>query len=152
MAKRTNTKAATDKKTAAKKKVDELLDDVLPKKETKSKAKVAEDKKNQEWLEGELERLGEENARLENELVKAKEDYAKLHADFQKLKETGGVTTVAGDEVTKKVEQMFRELENAHLGLNPERIVYTDTKVIAQLNNMMAKFPFLKPRKKQVTQ
>jgi hypothetical protein len=147
MAKRNvTTKERAEKQTAARQKVDELLEDVIPTKKTTKKPKVtakkAETAKNVTWLEKEVERLTQLNTELENKLIVAETETQKSLNELNVLKQSGA--NLNEGEIKTKVVEHFRDLEDAFLGRNAQRTRYQNTTVQAQLDKMVTRFPFLK--------
>ena len=140
---KTAVQKAKDK--TAKNKVDELLADVgvtSKKKQVKATAKTAETKKNTKWLEDENDRLTKVNVDWENKFIEVEGNYKRAYAELQTLKAKSG--SMPESDMKKRIVEHFRDLENAHLGRNPERMVYKTTTPVAQLDKMVERFPFLK--------
>lgn len=145
------TKKELERREAAKKRVEELLGDVII--DDRQVVEVADklddlknnssdvksdvnSNKNTVWLEKEMNRLSEENKKLEDQLIIAKEDY-------NKLLNSGTVSTeVVGDShLQAKVKLIFDELRN-----NYEVKKYTDVKIRHLLELFLQKFEFLRKK------
>ena len=134
MAKRlTSTRRSTTKDSKAKETVSNLLKDVMPKKEEKTdKLESSVEKKGIGWLETEIDRLTKENERLQ-------EDYNKLLQQFNEQKNSSG-----SDVATREgIINIFKNIENAYLGRNPERVRYDKAFNKVLLDKFLATFPFI---------
>lgn len=159
MAKKKATKDETvDKNEVAKKKADELFNDVLsvaaPKKSEEKPKEVKETKADaagNAWLEEQVQSLSEQVEVLEQKLAEKTLDYQKLLAS----KKTGGAAPHAAaaqsdSEIAKGVKIMFEELRSAYEGSNPTRTRYTDAKIKILLDKFLKLFPFLLEGRKVV--
>ena len=128
----------TKDKEAAKKKVDDLLKGTIlgkeePKEEEVDVLEQAAEAKDTSWLTDEITRLQDENTQLKTDLNKAFDDINRLRA--------GGATD--DSEVKAGVRKLFRDIEDAHLGRNPERKIYKVAVVKILLEKFLKTFPFL---------
>lgn len=155
MAKKKATKEETvDKNEVAKKKADELFQDVLavatPKKSEEPAKAVNETKTDSAgtaWLEEQVKSLSEQVEVLEQQLAEKTLDYQKLLAS---KKTSAPQVSQSDSEVTKSVRTLFEELRSNYEGLNSSRTRYTDVKIKILLDRFLKLFPFLLEGKKAV--
>ncbi len=125
-----------DKDTKAKETVSNLLKGVLPKEaKPKDKLETAVKEKGIDWLQDDIDRLTQENDQL-------RADYDKLfkeHNDLKNQPAAGGTDT----EIKQGVLNLFRQLEDAHLGRNPERVRYKEAIIRVWLEKFLQTFPFI---------
>ena len=132
MAKRTTTK---DK--AAKEKVNNLLEGILPSKKEDVLEKAVETKGN-DWLQDEVTKLTAENEQLKNDVKKA--------LGTLNEKQSGPDAPVDVEEIKRHVRALFKDVEDNYLGKNSTRTRYlqADNKIL--LDKMLGHFPFLMKR------
>lgn len=155
-----NKKPENDVNTMAKKKVNELLDDVelLSPKSDDNLFEIDEnvDKNSLEWLQEQIDKLSVENEKLKKEASEAKENYRKIHAQYQHVVKNGVIdetkdveANIIPDSMLKNgIFNLFNEVQNNYLGINPQKHKYTDVKLIHLLHKMIKLFPFLNDHKK----
>jgi hypothetical protein len=134
MAKRSST--STTKEKVAKDKVNNLLKDVLPKKEKEVdvlEKKVAN--KSTDWLTEEIDKLTAENEQLKGDLEKAMKEIHALKNDPNAPVDT--------DQIKNGVKKLFKDLEANYIGANQTRTRYLKADIKILLDKFLATFPFL---------
>lgn len=149
------TKKELERREAAKKRVEELLGDIVI--DDKDVADVADklDKlqeetskssgsgKNTAWLEKEMERLSEKNKELEDQLIKGKEDFNKL---LNSRTAQASSEPVDVSKVESGVRKIFNELRNNFEGNNSSRTKYTQANIKPLLEKFLQTFEFLRKK------
>lgn len=102
-----------------------------------------EDVKSKEWLEEQVELLGDSNKNLKAELELAKGDYQRIFADYQKLKQGTNVGSVEG-QVAQNVARVFIELQSNYFQHGQNFIIHP----VAFMNRLIMYFPFLQSEKR----
>ena len=135
MAKRNTTK----NKDAAKEKVANLLKGtILASKEEQPEVDVLEkasEAKDTGWLTDQITILEGENAQLKDDLERAFNDIKKLR--------NAPDAPIDAQEIKKGVQKIFKDLENAHFGRNPEKKTYHEAIIKILLGTFLKTFPFL---------
>lgn len=133
----------------AKKKVEELLQDVDLEIINKEEKNVLDEHSSEngqgiEWLTEQVGLLSEQNENLRNELAQAKDDYSRLLQDFQNKNGNNNVN----ETILQNMLILFNELQNNFLGINAEKTSWTTASIPHMLKKMLSMFPFLETYKK----
>lgn len=147
------TKKTKNSDDLAKKKVEELLNDVelKPKKEKEDLIELDENPKDIKWLQNQVSILTEQNEKLESEAKEAKENYKKLFQQYEAIKNDTNIesTNMIPDSMMKNgIIEEFVAAQDNFLGLNPERRRYSDMKILHFLRRMLKRYEFLNEYKK----
>ena len=131
-------KRSTAKDSAAKTKVANLLKDsnILGKKEeTVDVLEKSVENKGTGWLTKQVTTLTDENEQLKGDLQKAMNELNEL--------KNAPDAPVDTEEMKQGIRKLFIDLEDAHLGRNPQRKIYPDANVKILLSKFLGNFPFL---------
>lgn len=124
----------------AKKRVEELLQDVSLSPQKKEDNQKPQKKEGIEWLEEQVDLLSKDRESLRKELAQSKEDYEKMFNDNQRLKTNPSKSDVNNIELT--VIRLFNEIQTNYRNI-PNLIIEGR----AFMEIMVKYFPFLKKEK-----
>jgi predicted nucleic acid-binding Zn-ribbon protein len=140
----TTTKAKADNpKQIAKERAEQLFEGLevqLDAKTTKvvnDRLTQLEDKKANNWLEEEFDRVTSELEETKSALAQAKSDFNKLREEIK-----GGAPV--NDQLSQNVQALYTEIKNNYLGINRERTRYTQMNMGKLLEKFNERFPFLR--------
>ena len=150
----------TDINKLAKDRVEKLLTgvpmDLKDKKEESGNTENVVNTKADNWLEEQVRELNKENDKLRTETAEAKENYNKIHEELINLKSgessqspsRGNVEMIPDSLLKNNVIDLFNDVQNNMLGINRERVRYSNIVPLPFLNKMLNLFPFTKEIKK----